>query len=78
MSYYTIWFILFAFAAYLIVTDESVAKAFYFVTRIIRNKFEIFKWWVVHNPQTPWARYAMWKLSNQIAKELMKELNKKD
>ena len=78
MSIYTIWFILFAFAAYFIVTDESVAKAFYYVTRIVRNKFEVFKWWLIHNPATPWARYAMWRRSNQLAKELMKELNEKN
>lgn len=78
MSIYTIWFILFAFAAYFIVTDESVAKAFYYVTRIVRNKFEVFKWWLIHNPSTPWARYSMWRRSNQLAKELMKELNEKN
>ena len=72
-----LYLVIFACAAYLIVTDESVAKAFYYVTRIIRNKFEIFKWWLIHNPSTPWARYSMWRRSNQLAKELMKELEKK-
>ncbi|NBP00137.1 MAG: hypothetical protein EBU90_08395 [Proteobacteria bacterium] len=78
MNPYTIWFILFAFAAYFIVTDESVAKAFYFITKIVRNKFEVFKWWLIHNPQTPWARYSMWRRSNRLAKELMKELESKN
>lgn len=73
-----VYLVIFACAAYLIVTDESVAKAFYYVTRIIRNKFEIFKWWLIHNPSTPWARYSMWRRSNQLAKELMEELNKKN
>ena len=78
MNPYTIWFILFAFAAYFIVTDESVAKAFYYVTKIARNKFEIFRWWFVNNPQTPWARYLMWRRSMKLAKELMKELESKN
>ena len=78
MNPYTIWFILFAFAAYFIVTDESVAKAFYYITKIIRNKFEVFRWWLIHNPSTPWARYSMWRRSNQLAKELMKELESKN
>ena len=72
-----VYLVIFACAAYLIVTDESVAKAFYYVTRIIRNKFEIFKWWLIHNPSTPWARYSMWRRSNQLAKELMKEFEDK-
>ena len=78
MNSYTIWFILFAFAAYFIATDESVAKAVFYISKIIKNKFEIFKWWLIHNPQTPWARYMMWRRSNQLAKELMKEFDKRN
>ena len=73
-----VYLIIFACIAYLIATDESIAKAFYFVTRIIRNKFEVFKWWLIHNPSTPWAKYSMWRRSNQLAKELMKELESKN
>lgn len=72
-----IYLIIFACAAYLIITDESVAKAFYYVTKILQNKFAVFKWWLVNNPSTPWTRYIMWRRSNQIARELMKELEKK-
>ena len=72
-----VYLIIFTCAAYLIVTDESVAKAFYFITKIIQNKFVIFRWWLVNNPRTPWARYFMWRRSNQMAKEIMKELEKK-
>ena len=43
-----VYLIIFACAAYLIVTDESVAKAFYYVTRIFQNKFAIFRWWLVN------------------------------
>jgi hypothetical protein len=77
MNSYTIWFILFAFAAYFIVTDESVAKAFYFVSRIAQNKFQIFKWWLIHNPANPIVRYFMWRKSMKMAEELMKEFDKK-
>jgi len=73
-----VYLIIFACVAYLIATDESIAKAFYYITRIIRNKFEVFKWWLIHNPQTPWAKYSMWRRSNQLAKELMKELESKN
>jgi hypothetical protein len=77
MTPYTIWFILFAFVAYFIVTDESVAKAFYYVTRIVKNKFEIMKWWFMNNPKLPWVRYTMHQRSMKLAEELMKELEKK-
>lgn len=73
-----VYLVIFACLAYLIFTDESIAKAFYYVTRIIRNKFEIFRWWLVNNPATPWARYFMWRRSNQLAKELMNELQSKN
>ena len=78
MTVQYVYLVIFACAAYLIVTDESVAKAFYYITRIVRNRFEIFRWWLIHNPQTPWARYSMWRRSNQLAKELMKELESKN
>ena len=73
-----VYLVIFACVAYLIATDESVAKAFYYITRIIRNRFEVFKWWLVNNPRTPWARYSMWRRSNQLAKELMEELKSKN
>ena len=72
-----IYLILFAFAAYLICTDQSVAKAFLFVLRILRFQFEKYKWIIIHHPKTPWAQYVMWRRSWKIAKELEKELRKK-
>lgn len=69
-----IYLIIFFCLGYLIVTDESVAKAVVFITRIARNKFEIFKWWFIHNPKTPWARYSMHRNSVKLAKEIMKEI----
>ena len=77
MTYYAS-FIIFAVIAYFIATDESIAAAFYYVTRIVKNKYLIFQWWLIHNPATPWARYSMWRRSNKLAKELMKELENKN
>jgi len=73
-----VYLVIFACVAYLIATDESVAKAFYFITKILQNKFAIFRWWLVNNPRTPWARYFMWRRSNRLAKELMDELKSKN
>jgi hypothetical protein len=71
-----IYFILFAFAAYLICTDQSVAKAFLFVINLIKFQYEKYKWIVMYHPKTPWARYNMHRRSMKLAKELMKELEK--
>jgi len=77
MSAQYVYLVIFACVAYLIATDESVAKAFYYITKIAQNKFSIFRWWLIHNPATPWTRYSMHRRSMKMAKELMKELEKK-
>jgi hypothetical protein len=77
MSYY-VWFIVFSVVAYFIVTDESVAAAFYYLTRIIKSKYLIFQWWLIHNPKTPWARYSMYRRSMKMAEELIKEFENKN
>jgi len=77
MSSIYIYFIIFACAGYLIVTDQSIAKAVVYVTQIAKNKFLVFKWWLIHNPRTPWARYSMHKRSMKLAEELIKEYNEK-
>lgn len=73
-----IYLIIFFCLGYLIVTDESIAKAVFFVSGIVRNKFEMFKWWFIHNPKTPWARYSMHRRSMKLAKELMKEFESRN
>ena len=72
-----IYFVFFAFAAYLICTDQSAAKAFLFVLGLLRFQYEKYKWIVMHHPKTPWARYSMHRRSMKLAKELMKELEEK-
>jgi hypothetical protein len=77
MSYY-VWFLVFAVVAYFILTDESAAAGFYYMTQIIKNKFLVFKWWLIHNPKTPWAKYSMHRRSIKMAEELMKEFEEKN
>ena len=78
MTYYYAWFALFAVVAYIIVTDNSVARAFYMLTQLARVQYEKVKWWVAHNPANPIIRYFMWRRSMRLAKELMDELNRKN
>lgn len=77
MSPYYIYLIIFFCIAYLILTDQSIAKAFYMLTQLARVQYEKVKWWVVHNPANPIIRYFMWRRSMKIAKELMEELAEK-
>jgi hypothetical protein len=78
MNPYTIWFVLFAFLGYYIVTDASVARFFVLVTQFVQVHYQKYKWIIIHHPKTPWARYSMHRRSMKLAEELMKELEKKN
>lgn len=76
MPYYYIWFFLFAVTVYFIVTDNSIAKTFYYVSYLIQFQYEKAKWWLLNNPRNPIVKYLMWRRSLKIAKELEKEFFK--
>ena len=77
MTYYA-WVAIFAIVAYVIISDRNVADAFVYVFDITKNRIIRQIWWLKNNPQTPWAKYSMWRRSNQLAKELMDELKSKN
>jgi hypothetical protein len=76
MTYYA-WFIVFAVVAYFIVTDDGVAAAFYYLTRLAKSNFERWKWWMMNNPRNPVVKYLIWRRSMKLAKELMDEMKNK-
>ena len=76
MTYYA-WFVVFAVVAYFIVTDESVAAAFYYVFRLVKAYIQRQWWWIIHNPKNPVVKYLMWRRSMKLAKELMDEYENK-
>ena len=78
MNPYYVYLIIFFCIAYLIVTDQSIAKAFYMLTQLARVQYEKVKWWAIHNPANPIIKYLMWRRSMKIAKELMDELAQKN
>jgi len=78
MSSYYVYFTIFFCIAYLIITDQSVAKGFYMLTQLAKVQYEKTKWWIVHNPANPIVKYLMWKRSMKLAKELMSELESKN
>ena len=72
MNFQIFSFFLFAVAAYFIVTDESVAAAFYYVFRLAKAYIQRQWWWITHNPRNPVVKYLMWRRSMKLAKELQK------
>jgi hypothetical protein len=75
ISYY-VWILIFACIAYLIVTDESIAKAVSLGFQLIKFQFDKTKWIIMNDPRNPIVRYLINRRSNKIAKDLMKELKK--
>lgn len=78
MSASYIYFIIFFCVAYLIITDQSVAKAFYMLTQLVRVQYEKIKWWTIHNPANPIVKYFMWRRAYKLAKEIQEELKSKN
>ncbi len=77
MTSYYIWILFFAVVAYLVATDNSVAAAFYYVSKLAKSNFEKQKWWLLNNPRNPVVKYLMWRRSMKLAKELMNEYENK-
>lgn len=77
MNSYYIWFAIFAIVAYFIVTDNSVARAFYMLTQLARVQYEKTKWWILHNPANPVVKWMIWRRSYKLAKELEAEFKQK-
>ena len=73
-----IYFIIFFCVGYLIVTDQSVATAFYLMTRLVKIEYEKIKWWMLHNPANPVVKYLMWRRAIKLAKEFEKEFRVND
>ena len=76
ISYY-VWILIFACIAYLIVSDESVAKAVTLVFELVKFQYEKTKWMILNDPRNPIVRWIMWKRAYKLAKELQKEFEDK-
>jgi hypothetical protein len=77
MSVSYIYFVIFFCIAYLIITDQSVARAFYMLSQLAQVQYEKTKWWILHNPANPIVKYLIWRRSMKLAKELMDEYQNK-
>jgi predicted transcriptional regulator len=72
-----IYLLIFACIAYLIVTDESIAKAVSLGFQLIKFQYDKTKWMILNDPRNPIVKYFMWKRAYKLAEELQKELEDK-
>ena len=72
------WFALFAVAMYFIVSDESIAAAFYYVTKLATVYIQRQWWWLLHNPRNPVIKYIIYRRSLKMAEEIMRQINTKE
>ena len=76
-SFHMILLGIFAVVAYFILTDEGVAAAFFYVTRLVKAYIQRQLWWLTHNPRNPVVKYMMWRRSMKLAQELIDEYKNK-
>lgn len=74
-QYYYGLLVVFIILAYLIVTDNSIATYIVLLQKLLKSKYELFKWWLLNNPQNPIVKYLIWRRSMKLAEELQKEFN---
>jgi hypothetical protein len=72
-----IYLLIFTCIAYLIITDESIAKAVFLLSQLIKFQYEKTKWMILNDPRNPIVKYFMWKRAYKLAEELQKELEDK-
>ena len=75
MTSHYILFALFAVAMYFIVTDESIAAAFYYVIGIITNYVRGRVWLITNDPRNPVVKYLIYRRSLKLARELTAKIN---
>jgi len=74
-SPHLVLFGLFAVAAYFIVTDESVAAAFFYVTKLAKAYTQRQWWWLLNNPKNPVVKYIVYRRSIKMAEEILSKIN---
>jgi hypothetical protein len=77
MNPFYIWFVIFFCIGYLIVTDQSIARLFILLTKLVEVEYQKVKWWALHNPANPIVKWLMWRRAYKLAEELQKELKSK-
>lgn len=71
-STYTVFFVIFVFAAYLIVVDSNVAKFFLLCIEIIKVNIERFVWMIKFHPRVTTNPIFQWWMMRKYMKEAEK------
>ena len=58
---------MFTVVAYFIVTDESVATAFYYVLKLVSTNIRRHWWWLTNNPRNPVVKYLIYRRSLRLS-----------
>jgi hypothetical protein len=77
MNPFYVWSLIFVCIGYLIITDSSIAQLFALLLRFTRAQYEKIKWYVQYSPDNPFFKFMIYRKNLKIAKELHKELVKK-
>ena len=77
MEYYYFLLFIFGLLGWFIVTDESVKKAFVYLTDFTLTIYRMWKGWLLNNPKNPIVKYFMWRRSMKMAKELAEYFDEK-
>jgi hypothetical protein len=72
------WLGIFLIIGYFVVTDNSLATFLVLTQKRIELEYEKLKWRIMQSPDNPIVKYMIWRRSIRLAKELKKELEKKD
>jgi hypothetical protein len=75
-SAHIILFGLFAVVAYFIVTDESVAAAFFYVSKLVKAYIDRQYWWLMNNPRNPMVKYLIYRRSLKTAEKMLESIKK--
>jgi len=68
--------LIFGAVLYFVVTDESVAAAFYYAVRLIRSKVDYRIWWLKNDPSNPIVKHLIYRRNLKLAKELKAKIDK--
>jgi hypothetical protein len=77
MTYPYVYLVIFSLLLYLVLTDQSIAKAVYLISMMLKIRYERLKWWLQYSPDNPIVRFLIWRRSYRLAKELQEEFDKK-
>lgn len=76
MTYYYIWFLVFAVIAYMIVVDPNVSRYILLLIEVLKVNISRIKWMIILHPRNPITNYMMNRRANKIAKEIQESLTR--